>query len=273
MIVHEANARTSVRRIERRRLEIASAHRDARSIAFGGKPMTRINLARFASPLFSVRLGGEKRVDSSTPIAVSIADDASTPESASPLAALAALDNQSSVDRAVADALEVFSTRLANVKHAISADVQRATAIARGGAARVDALIASHASVETRLARLERALFGAECANANAADCAPGACVMMRDNAAFETMVCDGDAAPRAAVAPRSPSVAATCAKAMTVAGVRLAFACAVLWFIFWITVVLAVFADDVELTRSIASSAARPLKTLFWDEIFAVMA
>ena len=200
---------------------------------------------------------------------------------ASPSAAMKGRVEEDAEDDRVARALETFSTRLTNVKHAISTDVQKALALARHGATQMDALTEALEerlfAMEARLERLEARAFGRaddedEDKDDNC-DAPPietrtsAGVVKMMDNAAFEAAT---STTGRHQGTWASPAGVATCAKAVTSGILRVAAACAFLWIIFWITIALAVLVDDRELTRELASSAR--WKTLFWDEIFTVM-
>ena len=199
---------------------------------------------------------------------------------ASPSAAMKGRAEEDAEDDRVARALETFSTRLTNVKHAISTDVHKALVLARHGATQIDALTEALEerlfAMEARLERLEARAFGRvddeddddNCDAQSAETRASAGVVKMLDNAAFETAT---TTTGRHEGTWASPASVATCANAVTSGILRVAAACAFLWIIFWITIALAVLVDDRELTRELASSAR--WKNLFWDEIFTVMA
>ena len=169
---------------------------------------------------------------------------------ASPSAEMKARAEEDAEDDRVARALETFSTRLTNVKHAISTDVQKALALARHGATQTDALTGALEerlfAMEARLERLEARAFGRaddededdNCDTPPTETRASAGVVKMLDNAAFEAAT---TTTGRHQGTWASPASVATCAKAVTSGILRVAAACAFLWIIFWITIALAV--------------------------------
>ena len=232
--------------------------------------MTRADNAHAGREEYNVLVGKVIDIDASPSAATSVCTD-------------------DDVDARISRALETFSTRLTNVKHAIGTDVHKAYTLAKHGASQVDALAEAleerFCAIEARLERLEMASLGRAFGDERDDDDDDGAHrltptpmrahggVKMLDNAAFEATARDGDAVAAGYREGKwsSPAGVVMCAKAVTSGILRVAAACALLWFIFWITVAIAVLVDDRELTRELTSSAR--WKSLFWDEIFTVMA
>ena len=212
------------------------------------------------------------------------------------------------LQRAVDDALETFSTRLRNVKDAVSADANKATQLARASrreleemANALDAMTERH---ERRIEALERAVKAerkalvtrdADDRVARHGDGDIDSAVKRskttwstRENAAFEASpeACeiagrgandDGDAVAVAKgesganVKRWTPETFVMCVGVVVGATTRVALALAGLWAVFWMAIAAAVMYDDARLTRDVGREIAGQW-LLFRDEILALM-
>jgi hypothetical protein len=212
------------------------------------------------------------------------------------------------IQRAVDDALETFSTRLRNVKDAVSADANKATQLARASrreleemANALDAMTERH---ERRIEALERAVKAERKAVATR-DADDGVTRFgeddidsavkrsktwsTRENAAFEASPeeareidsgganddGDGDGVARREIGVNArrwtTETFVMCVGVVVGATTRVALALAGLWAIFWLGIAAAVMYDDARLTRDVGREIAGQWM-IFRDEILALM-
>lgn len=212
------------------------------------------------------------------------------------------------IQRAVDDALETFSTRLRNVKDAVSADANKATQLARASrreleemANALDAMTERH---QRRIEALERAVkaerkavatrdaddrvtrFGEEDIDSAVKRSKTWS---TRENAAFEASPeeareidggsanddGDGDGVARREIGVNArrwtPETFVMCVGVVVGATTRVALALAGLWAIFWLGIAAAVMYDDARLTRDVGREIAGQWM-IFRDEILALM-